>query len=172
MKTITTERLLLRELTPDDAPRFWELQRDPRMSAYTGDGGVHPLEEVERLLRDVVCADYREHGYGRWAVVLRSDSQLIGFAGLKYLPERDEVDLGYRLGPDYWGQGLASEACRAAMDYAWRELELDRVVAMVIHKNVASIRVLEKLGFNYQGDEVDDGIKVALYAAERPAAQG
>ena len=60
-------------------------------------------------------ADYRKHGFGRWGVVLKATGRLIGFAGLKYLDELREVDVGYRLLPEYWGMGLATEAAQASV---------------------------------------------------------
>ncbi len=168
MTPIETPRVTLREFTAADAQRWWQLQCDPRMSRYTADGGVQSAEEIERILRDVVCADYRTYGYGRWAVIHREHDQLIGFSGLKYLPQHDEVDIGYRFAPDYWGQGLATESSAAVMEYGWNVLQLQRIVGMVLPENTASVRVLEKLGLGFVRHEQEDGETVAVYAAERP----
>ena len=168
MNPIHTPRLTLREFTIEDAQPMWELQRDPRMSQYTADGGVQTAEEIERILREVVCEDYRRFGFGRWAVIHREHDQLIGFSGLKFLSERDEVDIGYRFGPEYWGQGLATEAGLAVMDFGWNVLQLSRIVGMVLAENTASVRVLEKLGLEFQGQEQEYGETVDVYAAEHP----
>ena len=112
------------------------------------------------ILRSHPLADYRKYGFGRWACVEKASGRVIGFAGLKHLEDLAEVDLGYRLLPAYWGLGLATEAGRAILDYGWTHLQLSQVIALVVPENVASMRVLEKLGlsfekqFEYQGHEL------------------
>ena len=90
----------------------------------------------------------------------KTSGRVIGFAGLKHLEDLGEVDLGYRLLPASWGLGLATEAGRAILDYGGTCLGLSQVIALVVPENVASVRVLEKLGlsfeklFEYQGHPV------------------
>src|SRR5262249_8110165 len=112
---LQTERLLLREFVEADAEAFLALGSDPAVNRYTGDPGLASLEQALEIMRAYPMADYQRHGYGRWACVLKETGQVIGFAGLKYLPELDEVDLGYRLLAAYWGRGLATEASRACL---------------------------------------------------------
>ncbi|NNL38321.1 MAG: GNAT family N-acetyltransferase [Flavobacteriaceae bacterium] len=93
--------------------------------------------------------NYKKYGYGRWATVLKSGKQFVGWAGLAYLPEFDEVDLGYRFLPEYWGSGLATEASNAILNYAFDVLKLDKIVAIAMKENKASIRVMEKVGMEF-----------------------
>jgi RimJ/RimL family protein N-acetyltransferase len=101
------------------------------------------------MLRDY--PDYRERGYGRWAVVYKPDDRIVGFNGLKYLDDLEEVDLGYRFRTDYWGRGIATESARAIVRYGFDALGLDHIIGLVLPENMRSIRVLEKLGMTYTG---------------------
>lgn len=169
MKPIETDRLLLRPYVIEDAEDVWEYQRDPAVTEYTNDGGVKTLTEIETILRDVIIeGDYVQYGYGRMAVVHRECEKIIGFCGLKYLPELGEVDVGYRYSPDYWGQGLATEAGLAVMQFGWQELQLPRIIGMALPENKASVRVLEKLGLTFVRNDFDEGEQIVVYAADNP----
>ena len=80
-----TERLILRPYTMDDADSAYEVNRDPEVSRYTGDGGPKTRDEMLTILRDHVIADYQRHGYGRYVVNHKENNENIGFSGLKYL---------------------------------------------------------------------------------------
>src|SRR4051794_9711124 len=116
---LETQRLLLREFDEDDAEAFYLLGSDPAVTRYTGDGGLRDTEHAREILRTHPLADYRKYGFGRWACVLKESGAVIGFAGLKYLEDLKEVDVGYRLLPASWGRGLATEASRAALDHGF-----------------------------------------------------
>lgn len=148
---LETERLLLREFDEDDAAEFYILGSDSAITRYTGDpgGGLTSLEHAREVLRSRPMADYMKHGFGRWACVYKANGELVGFAGLKYLADLNEVDIGYRLLPAYWGIGLATEASRAVLDFGFGRLHLDQIVGLVDPHNVASVRVLQKLGMNF-----------------------
>ena len=81
--------------------------------------GTTSVEHARESLRDRPIADYRKHGFGRLACIDLASGRLIGFAGLKYLEDLGEVDLGYRLLPDFWGRGLATEAAQAVLDHGF-----------------------------------------------------
>lgn len=145
-----THRLRLREFVPEDAEAFYELGTNPEIIRYTGDGGFTSLAQAETVLCERPIADYRKYGFGRWAMVVRESGRLIGFAGLKYLDDLCEVDVGYRLIPDFWGQGLATEAAHACVRYGFNTLKLKRILGLVVPANVASVRVLEKSGLEFE----------------------
>jgi ribosomal-protein-alanine N-acetyltransferase len=86
-------------------------------------------------------------GYGRFACVWKDTGEVIGFSGLKYLPEINDTELGYRFLPQFWGKGLATEAGRASIDFARTDLGLARLVGLVHPDNHDSAKVLTKLGF-------------------------
>ena len=158
-----TERLLLRPYTMDDVESSYQVNRDPEVSRYTGDGGPKTREEMATILRDHVLADYQKHGYGRYLVFHKEAEQNIGFSGLKYLPEEDEVDIGYRFAKKFWGQGIATESCHPFLAYGFEVLQLPSIIGMVLPDNKGSIRVLEKLGFTFERDFMEDGEKVLTY---------
>lgn len=148
-----TERLVLRALTPDDAEAFFRLNSHPEVMRYTGESPMPSVQAAREAIANY--PDWDDPGYGRWGCLLRSEGEAaspIGFCGLKWLPETGEVDLGYRLLPDYWGRGLATEAARASLDFGFQTLGLAQVVAMVLPGNAASVRVLTKLGMERAED--------------------
>jgi len=106
---IETERIILREFAEDDFNAVFEFNSNIEVQKYTGDTILNYHEQAKRIITDVWLEDYKKYGYGRWAVIYKPDNKLIGFAGLKYLPEYDETDIGYRILPDYWGKGLMTE---------------------------------------------------------------
>ncbi len=158
---LTTERLLLYEFSAADAPGFYAMNADPEVLRYTGDGPFESVAEAEAFIARYDA--YQRHGYGRWTVRRRSDNEYLGFCGLKYDPEPDEVDLGFRLRRRVWGQGYATEAARACVDFAFEKLGIQRLVGRARRENIASIRVLEKTGFVYWKDFVFDGMYPGLY---------
>ena len=145
---IETERLLLREFTPDDAENVFKLHSNPSVQKYTGEPVVQSVEEIEKVIENRIKG-YEKYGYGRWATFLKSNRQFVGWAGLAYLPEFDEIDLGYRFFPEHWGLGIATEASSAILDYGFDVLKLEKIIAIALKENKASIRVMEKVGMQF-----------------------
>ncbi len=163
-----TDRLMHRAMTIDDAAAFYALNSHPEVMRYTGEPPLRSVDEA----RDVIAAypDFDTHGFGRWGCVLKDTGALIGFCGLKYLDELGEVDVGFRFLPEYWGRGLATEACRACVDFGFERMGLKRIIALVLPENLASIRVLEKVGMRFDGEVGYEGIVALRYVVE--AARG
>ncbi len=159
--TIETERLLLREMAIDDKEDLYELHTDPEVQKWTGEVVVESMHEIEDAIRSRQ-KDYEEYGFGRLAVILKETGAFVGWAGLAYLPEFDLVDLGYRFKKAFWGKGYATEASKAILDYGFKTLNLDSIVAIAIPENKASIRVMEKVGMVFD--------KIAPYDDETPEA--
>ena len=150
MKVIfETDRLLVRQYVEEDAEAFFRLNTDPEVLRYVPDQALQSVDQARQLLIDHPIADYRKHGFGRGACILKSTGEQIGFAGLKHLEELGGVDVAYRLLPAYWGQGLATEAARESVRYGFAELGLRRIIGLVMPENIASARVLEKAGLRY-----------------------
>src|ERR1700676_2232381 len=120
---LETERLWLREYVPEDAEAVFELGSNPVVQHYTGDPCFTSVEEAKTVLCEHPIADYRKYGFGRWAIVVKTNAKVVGMAGLKYLAEWREVDLGYRLLPAYWCLGLATEASQASLQYGFQTLK-------------------------------------------------
>ncbi|HUY91385.1 MAG TPA: GNAT family N-acetyltransferase [Pirellulales bacterium] len=180
---LETDRLWLRELSLDDAPAMFELDGNPEVVRYTGRAPLSSVEESRQRIAERMLADYARHGFGRWAMLLENDplagpagkepgDALIGVAGLKWLPELGEVDVGYGLLPRYWGRGLATEAARATIDYGFRTLGLSRIIGLVDAPHAASIRVLEKCGLAFEKVVEYRSQEVLQYALARSSPAG
>ena len=106
-------------------------------------------------------------GYGHWGCVLKETQAIIGFCGLKYLPSLDEVDVGFRFLPQYWGQGFATEACSASIAFGFEILGLRCIIGLVLSENIPSIRVLEKVGMIPSGNITYEGQVALRYEINR-----
>ena len=160
---IETERLIIRPFEMKDVVPSYEMNLDPQVNLYTGDGGVVSKQEIERRIVENVFGDYERYGFGRLAVEWKAKRKFIGFTGLKYLADLEEVDLGYRFLRNYWGKGIATESGKASIDLAFNKLGLAKIIALIFPENVKSIRVVEKLGFSYEKDVVLDEQKAGEY---------
>lgn len=176
---IETERLLLRRLTEDDLDDFAEIfAKEPVMKYSTYRRGLSPAESAEVLGR--IMSHWDEQGFGLWAVVKKSDGVLIGYEGLAtpfFLPEvMPAVEIGYRLDPDSWGKGYATEAGRASLAYGFTTLDCERIIAIYQTENVRSGRVMERLGMHVERDtihpELGDGLRVYELSRDEWRAQG
>ncbi len=159
---LETERLRFREMHPDDAEAMFNLNSDPEVVQYTGDG---PFESVQAT-RDFLTAYlevYRKFGYGRWITELKSTGEIIGWCGLKFLADENVTDVGYRFYKKYWGNGYASEGAIACIQYGFSDLKLDRIIAHARKENVASLRVLEKSGLKIIGEDKDCGGEIFVW---------
>ncbi len=160
---LTTERLILKTIDEADAQHMYELNFDPEVIRYTGDVGFNSIEEAHAFIQSYT--DYEKNGYGRWTALLRSTGEYIGWCGLKYNKDRGETDLGYRLMKKYWNQGYATEASKACLDYGFSELGLKRIIACAAPANKASIRVMEKLGMQFEkmiGEEGEEWVQYVM----------
>lgn len=164
---IETERLILRKYTLDDIEAAYQLNLDAEVSRHTGDGGVQSREAISERIHKDVFGDYEKHGFGRLAVIYKPDNVFIGFSGLKFLEDYQEVDLGYRFRRDYWGRGIATESGKASVQYGFDTLKLDHIIGLVYPENVGSVRVLEKLWFQWEKWVVEDGKDAGKYRLDR-----
>ena len=163
---IETERVCLRPFTFDDLDAFAVICSDQDVMRYIGGG--RPLSRDETQVRlNAIIEHHDKHGFGVWAAVDRSNSTLMGYCGLQFLDNTPEVEVGYRLAKRFWGMGLASEAAKASLRYGFKELSLGRIVAVVQPANIASQRVLEKIGLRYVKDARFYNSEVKYYALTR-----
>lgn len=165
---IETERLIIRHFELSDIEPSYQMNLDEEVSRYTGDGGVVSKVEIERRIKENVLGDYKKHGFGRFAVELKSEGKFIGFTGLKYLEDMDEVDIGFRFMSKYWGKGIATESALPCLKYGFEELKLKRIIALVLPENAGSVNVLKKLGMRFEKEVVEDGLLAHQYVIENP----
>jgi len=164
---LETERLVFREFSSGDAHLIYELNLDPEITRYTLDP-VRDLDHAREILEQTIRPQYTLYGHGRWAVLLKPTLSFIGWCGLKTRPELEEVDLGYRFMKTAWGKGYATEAAKASLQHGFSQLGLDRIVGRALTGNLASIRVLEKSGMKYIGEQVVEGLVHQTYEALNP----
>ncbi|UFH32482.1 GNAT family N-acetyltransferase [Chryseobacterium sp. C-71] len=163
MKTILeTDRLLLREFEITDAQNFYELNLNPNVIKYTGNSAFKDIDEAETFLQNY--SDYQKNGFGRWAVINKSTQDFIGWCGLKYDEKLDETDIGFRFFEHLWNKGYATESAKACVDYGFAKLNLKTIIGRAMKENTASIKVLEKIGLQYQRDFNFDGQEGVIYS--------
>lgn len=146
--TVTSSRLVLRPFVPEDVEPLHRIMDDREVMRYFPVADPPPLAKVDKLIQGQL-KHWGAHGYGWWAVERRSDSQLIGWSGLQYLPETDETEVAYLLGRPFWGRGLATEAAQTGLRFGFETLELPAIVAIVHPQNLASQGVIHKLGMSF-----------------------
>ena len=161
---LETERLLLREINPDDAGDFFNLNENPNVIKYTGDKAFQNIDGAREFLENY--QDYRLNGYGRWAVISKVNNEFLGWCGLKYNSSTEETDVGFRFFEHYWNKGFATESAGACIDYGFKNLNLNTVIGRAMQDNTASVNVLEKLGMKYLIDFDFDGHKGVIYKIE------
>ena len=150
MNVIQTERLNLREVTEADAAFVLELLNDPDFVRYVADRGVRTLEDARRYISERFVESYRRNGFGFWLVEPKDSNVSAGICGLVKRDALPDIDVGYAFLPSFRSKGYAYESAAAVLAYARDTLGLRRLLAITDRDNVASIRVLEKLGMKFE----------------------
>lgn len=155
MKIIETERLILRTWKPEDAHAYFQINQDPKVTECLL--GSMTMEQVEAFISAVnLCQE--KYGYSLWAVELKDTGEFIGFIGLNYVDWEAHftpaVEIGWRLGSEFWGKGYATEGAKAALEYGFNKCGLKEIVSFTVPMNTRSIAVMERLGMkrDLQGD--------------------
>lgn len=160
-----TKRLTLRNWTQDDATEFASLFTDPRISRFLGNGFATKLDVIDELARRIMESEHR--GWGSWAVVQRDTQQIIGSCGFgnHTLPI---PSIGWRVIPEFWNQGFATEAARCVLAIGFTDHKFDRVDATCHSSNRASIRVMQKLGmYPVEMSDVREIVRYSVLRDER-----
>jgi len=161
---LETKRLFLRPLTMDDLDSFAHLVADPEVMRFSLKGPLSN-QEAKEYLQSRILDHYAKHGFGLLAIIHKETNQLIGFAGLIFQTVDSEnlIEVGYRLHPSYWKQGLATEATQEIVKYAFTHLGLDRLICIIDPKNVASLSVAIRLGMGLWKKTLFHGFSVEVY---------
>jgi ribosomal-protein-alanine N-acetyltransferase len=166
--TLTTPNLTLRPFTEGDATPLFHILSQEDVLRYFPSPDPPPLERVGRFIA-AQLAHWEQHGFGWWAVEPRQSGELIGWNGLQFLPDTDEIEVGYLLSKPYWGRGLAAEGALASLEFGFETLGLEQIVGIVHPENHASIRVLEKIGMTFVERAEYFGMQVRRYCISPPA---
>ncbi|MDA0679412.1 MAG: GNAT family N-acetyltransferase [Proteobacteria bacterium] len=145
-----TERLELAQLSYDDCEFVRDLVNEPSFIRYIGDRGVRSLDDAYEYLRKGPLDSYEKHGYGLYRVCHRCDTTPLGICGLVKRDEFPHPDLGFAFLERHWGRGYAYESSLATLDHARNKLALKHIIAVADGDNEASIKLLRKLGFQFE----------------------
>jgi len=146
---LRTPHLTLRPLVLEDAETLFKVYQGEGVLKYFPNPAPPTLEKIQRFLQHAQ-KHWEQHGYGNWGIVPEGEKTLIGWAGLEYLAELNETEVGFLLARDFWGKGYATEAAQASLSAGFEHFKLDHIIALVHPENLASRRVLEKCGMIYQ----------------------
>ncbi|WP_044243487.1 GNAT family N-acetyltransferase [Chondromyces apiculatus] len=150
MIVFETERILLRRLTPDDAPFILQLLNEPSWLKFIGDKQVRTLDDARAYIERGPAALYERLGFGPYLAVLRDGEVPMGICGLYKRDTLPDVDLGFAFVPAFWGKGYAREAAAAVLAHAQHVLHFPRILALTSPDNERSARLLEALGFHLE----------------------
>ncbi len=147
---LNTQRLTLRPFELTDAPFILELVNSPKWIEFIGDRDIKTNEAAIEYLRNGPIKSYKEHGFGLWLVALQDAGQPIGMCGLLQRDYLQHPDIGFAILPDYLGKGYGSEIARETLVYARVKLGIECIMAITDRNNVVSIKLLNKLGMQFE----------------------
>lgn len=159
---LETDRCILRETTVEDVDSFFEIYNDPEITKFTE--GLYPTPADEKAYtREYIKKVYEYFEFGVWTVLLKETGEIIGRAGLSVREACDYPELGFVIGKNWQGKGVAFEVCEAILEYGKNEFEFDTFQAVVRNENIPSINLLRKLGFERRDEIIIDEIVHDLY---------
>ena len=159
---LETNRLILKPLNASHAQNFFEMDSNPNVHKYLWN---KPVEKIEKSVANIesVIKQYETNGIGRFAMHLKENNDFVGWCGLKFNTElvnnkTNFYDIGYRLNEKYWGQGYATEASLPWITYGFKEMEIKKIEAAAHKDNMASNKILEKIGLTFTDTYLEDEI--------------
>jgi RimJ/RimL family protein N-acetyltransferase len=161
-----TTRITLREVVADDAANFYSLDRDPRVMRFIADGRVGTIDSAYAAVARAMHCYGMYPGLGKWAAE-EASGRFIGWFSLNYVPGTVDVEIGYRLLPDAWGRGYATEGASALALHGIETVGLYRIIGLAHPDNFASQRVLQKTGMRDAGWGHYYGRDLRLFVTER-----
>jgi ribosomal-protein-alanine N-acetyltransferase len=164
---VRTEDLTLRSFLPEDDLALYKIYHTENVLKYFPDPIPPTLEKVEKFIAGQQ-AHWQKFGYGNWGILVGDCSEIVGWAGLQYLPELNETEVGFLLDRPYWGRGYATEAAQEALQFGFEKCNLDHIIALVHAENRASRRVIEKCGLVYTRTLLIWGIELMRYYINNP----
>lgn len=169
---LETDRLLLREMKLSDAEALFEMDRNPKVHEYLWNTPLTDVNEVKNIINSVQ-EQYKQNKIGRFVIVLKETNEVIGWAGLKFNTEMVNnkihfYDIGYRLDEKFWGKGYASEASFAWLDYGLKTMKIPVMEAAAHSDNIASNRILQKIGLQMTETYLEDGVSWNWYELKNP----
>lgn len=171
---IETKRLILRDLLETDMDGIFELDSNPIVHKYLGNNPIKTKEKASKIIQ-FVQQQYKERGIGRFAAIEKSSGDFIGWSGLKLNSDKKEAlngqkdfyDIGYRFIPRYWGNGYATESALAVMYFGFKKLNLETICGAAEMDNIASNKVLQKIGLKFINEFTYEDVKCNWYELKK-----
>ncbi|MEO0842241.1 MAG: GNAT family N-acetyltransferase [Cyanobacteria bacterium J06643_5] len=149
-KILQLDKFTMEPLQLSDLDSLTTIWSDPEVTKFLPSRGLPiPREKVEKALTSFV-EHWQKRDYGIWKIVEDAADKMIGYCGLRYLEELNEVELLYGLDKTHWGEGIATKAAKSSVKYGFEVANLDRIIALALPENEASKKVIEKTGFKYE----------------------
>lgn len=169
---LQTQRLIIREFTNSDLEDFAALMANKEVMRFSISGPFN-REQAQEYLQNRIITHYAQYRYGLWALILKDTQQLIGFSGLinQNIDGKKYIELGYRLFPDYWGQGFATEANQAIIRYAFETLDMNHLISIIDPQNTRSLEVAKRVGMQLMKEASFHGIPVRIFEIQRTASR-
>ncbi len=166
MIILETQRLLLRELEESDLDALAEIYGNAEVMRYIGNGVTFSREQTLGSIKR--WREYqKQKGFSNWAVIEKASGLLTGKCGFNEIPGND-IEISYLFAKAHWGKGIATEISKAVLEYGFNVVGLERVVALAYPQNIASIKVIEKLGMQFEQEAEYWGIKLMKYSIDKP----
>jgi len=164
-----TQRLILAPLQPKHVGALHQFFTHADVRRYLWDDQLVTAQTVAEIV-DASQRGFAQVGYGFYALYQQPNAdKLIGFCGFRPFEETDEVELLYGVLPDYWGLGLVTEAARSALEHAFHDCHLERIVAATDTPNQRSVRVMQRLGMSFDDRREFHGLDTVFYSLQREA---
>jgi ribosomal-protein-alanine N-acetyltransferase len=161
-KEIKTKRLHLRPFSEEDLDAYATMMGDEQVARWFPKGDSYTPEESEKSLNNIL-SHWMKHGYGLWAITKKKDCSFIGRCGLNLILDTSEVEIDFIIKTNCWNNGYATEAARAALFYGFKILKLDKIIALSKLENIASRKVIEKIGMHHIRNAIYWNIICAKY---------
>jgi ribosomal-protein-alanine N-acetyltransferase len=162
---LTTQRLILRPLTLDDADALFQISQEENIFRYFPTQAAWPMEKVERYINHQ-NSHWETFHYGHWAVTMRETGQLMGWNGLEFLPETNEIEVGYLFSKEFWGKGYATEATNETVKFGIETVGVKEIIGLTHPENIASQRVLEKSGLVFTRRQFYFGMEMFRFSTQ------
>ena len=163
---LETERTRLGPWNVEDWRAFHLISTDPEVMRFITGGTPWSESQTQEFVSRQI-RHFAERGYCLWKFSLKSGGEMAGFCGIQPLDATKEIEIGWWLARSHWRQGIATEAAREVLRDAFTRIGLERVVAITLEENTASVAVMKKLGMTYERDHLHRGIPVVLYSLSR-----
>ena len=163
---LETERLIIRQFTPQDLDKLIELRSDDDVIKYLGGRRLQNPEAIAKRL-EFYTDCYRRFGYGMCAMIWRETSEMIGWSGLQPLEDSGDTEVGYGMIKEFWGRGIGFECASVWLRYGFENTNLTRIVAVASPENTASWRIMEKLGMRREKTETHYGMECVFYRIDK-----